>query len=434
VHGLIGLARLSRGQWRSAAELGRRQLATLKELIRHAYETVPFYRDLYDDHGVTPADIKTLSDLRRFPVVTRQQLQATPPDRLVTRGVDPNRCLRSRTSGSTGVPLEILFGPRDRALFNPSFLRVYLAWGLRPWHRTVSFQARPERLGRRSWYQRLGIFRNRVLFSRDDPEAWIEALRRWRPRMIHGYSLTLKLLAEALDRRGVDDLRVPLVTSTSGVLDDGARRLLERTLGASVVDIYASDEAGSVIAWECPRCTGYHLCTDTVATELLVDGSPARPGEDATVVITNLTGRTMPFIRYDQGDVARPSDRAPICGRGQPLLEGVRGRAGDFIVLGSGRRLTPHPFFLVLDHALGVGRWQIVQEEVDRLRVTVTMPGGHAADRLEAIRRAVSDLVEADTLVEVEVVNELERSSPTKLRSVISRLPAGRTPDDRFTP
>jgi phenylacetate-CoA ligase len=434
VHGLTGLARLTRDQWRRPADLERRQLRALKDLIRHAYDAVPFYRELYDHHGITPADLDNPADLQRLPVVTRQQLQSEPHARLVPRGVDPARCLRSRTSGSTGVPLEILFRPRDRALFNPSFLRVYMAWGLRPWHRTVSFQSRSERLGRRSWYQRLGIFRNRVLLSRDDPDRWIDQLRRARPYMIHGYSLTLKLLAEALDRRPAGDLRVPLVTSTSGVLDDGARRLLERTLGARVVDIYASDEAGSVIAWECPRCTGYHLSTDTVATELIVDGRPARPGEDAAVVITNLTARTMPFIRYDQGDVARVSDRSPVCGRGFPLLEEVRGRAADFIVLGSGRRLTPHPFFLVLDHALGVGQWQIVQEEVDRLRVAVTMPNGHTPVNLEAIRRAVGDLVEPGTAVEVEVVDRLERSSPTKLRSVISRLPAGRTPDGRLSP
>ncbi|MEE4271599.1 MAG: hypothetical protein V2I67_07995 [Thermoanaerobaculales bacterium] len=400
----------------------------LQELVRHAYSRVPFYRDLYDRSGVSPRDLRHPDDLRIFPVVTRRQIQATPLENLVTAGVDPGDCLRSRTSGSTGAPLEILFQPSDRTAFNASFIRVYMAWGLRPWHRIVSFQARPERLGRRSWYQRLGLFRTRVIFSRDNPERWIEELRRWRPHMIHGYSLTLALLAEALARAGVSDLRVPLVTSTSGVLDDGARRQLVSTLGANVVDIYASDEAGSVISWECPSCTGYHLCPDTVATEFLVDGRPAHPGEDADVVITNLTNRTMPLIRYDQGDVARVSADEPICGRGLPLMEKVRGRAGDFIVLKSGRKLTPHPFFLVLDHALGVGRWQITQEAVDRIHVMVTMPGGHTAGDLKPIREAIHSLVDEDTTVDVEVVDELHRSSPTKLRSVISKLPEARTP------
>jgi len=428
VRGLVSLAQLSRNQWRSQADLERRQFKALLELVHHAYARVPFYRDLYDRWGVSPEDLKSPADLRLFPIVTRQAIQSTPQVRLVAEGTNLESCLRSRTSGSTGVPLEILFQGRDRAAINPSFLRVYMAWGLRPWHRVVTLQARPERLGKRSWYQNLGIFRTRVLSSRDEPDRWIEALKRWRPHMIHGYSLTLKLLAEALERGGADDLRVPLVTSTSGVLDDGARRRLASTLGAKVVDIYASDEAGSVIAWECPRCSGYHLCPDTVVTELLADGRPARPGEDASVVITNLMGRTMPLIRYDQGDVARASGEQPICGRGLPLMESVRGRAGDFIVLRSGRKLTPHPFFLVLDHALGVGRWQIVQEAVDHIRVSVTMPGGHTNDDLDSIRRAIHELVDDPMTVEVEVVDEVRKTSETKLRSVISHLPAGQTP------
>ena len=428
MHGLISLARLQRDQWRPPEVLERRQFSALQHMVRHAYDTVPFYRELYDRARIRPDDLKTPADLGRLPVVTRARIQSTAPDELVSSGTDPATCLRSRTSGSTGVPLEILYRRPDRAALNPSFLRVYMAWGLRPWHRVITFQARPERLKKHSWYQTLGIFRTTALFTRDDPRRWIEALRRIRPFMIHGYSLTLKLLAEALEDTGIDDLHVPLVTSTSGILDDGARRALASTLGARVADIYASDEAGSVIAWECPRCTGYHLCTDTVVTELVTDGRPARPGEDAEVLITNLTNRTMPLIRYRQGDVARTTDREPVCGRGLPLMESVRGRAGDFIVLPSGRKLVPHPFFLVLDHALGVGRWQIVQEASDRLRVSVTMPGGHSNSDLDAIRDRILDLVDGQAAVTVEVVDALERSSPTKLRSVVSLLPEGRTP------
>lgn len=428
MRGIVSLGQLSRNQWRRPEDLQRRQFKALKALVSHAYARVPFYRDLYDRRGVSPTDLKTPDDLRLFPLVTRQALQTTPQAQLVSEGTQLGSCLRSRTSGSTGVPLEILFQESDRTAMNPSFLRVYLAWGLRPWHRMVSLQARPERLGKRSWYQNFGVFRTTVLSSRDEPDRWIAALRQWRPQMIHGYSLTLKLLAEALERTGTDDLHVPLVTSTSGVLDDRARRQLASTLGAKVVDIYASDEAGSVIAWECPQCSGYHLCPDTVLTEFLSAGRDARPGEDGSVVITNLMGRTMPLIRYDQGDVARVSGEQPICGRGFPLMESVRGRAGDFIVLRSGRKLTPHPFFLVLDHALGVGRWQIVQEAVDHIRVMVTMPGGHTEDDCGAIGRAILELVDDDTRIEVDVVETLQTGSQTKLRSVISRLPEGQTP------
>jgi phenylacetate-CoA ligase len=423
MNGVWELRALAARQWWPRPELEELQLQRLRRLVKHAASEVPFYRRLYAGAGVGVPEITSVDDLRRLPVVRRQDIQALPGEDLVAGGTNLARCIRTRTSGSTGVPLEVLSSRSDRSVFNPSFFRVYLAWGLRPWHRLTYFQARPETLRIRSWYEGLGIFRRQMLFSLDEPAHWIEAIRTWRPHLIHGYSLTLKLLAEAVTRAGVDDLRVPLVVSTSGVLDEVGRTMLRTALGAQVVDIYASEEAGSVIAWECPRCEGYHLCTDTVVAELLKDGRPARPGEDAEVVVTNLSNFTMPLIRYEQGDIVRVSDRTPVCGRGFPLIESVCGRAGDYVVLPSGRRLTPHPFFLVLDHAMGVGCWQVVQEAIDHIVVRTTVGAGLERADVEGIRRGLAELVGDGVRIDVAVVENLRKSPAHKLRSVVSLLP-----------
>jgi len=423
MNGVVQLRALMARQWWSPARLERYQLKRLRRLVLHAASEVPFYRTLYAAAGVPSPEIGSLADLRRLPIVRREDIQPLPQQELVARGVDLSRLITTRTSGATGVPLEILTTRSDRSVFNPSFFRVYLAWGLRPWHRLTYFQARPEALRIRSWYENLGIFRRQMLFSLDEPASWIEAIREWRPHLIHGYALTLKLLAEAVLASGVEDVRVPLVASTSGVLDDVGRDLLSTALGARVADIYASEEAGSVIAWECPECEGYHVCTDTVVAELLADGRPARPGEDAAVVVTNLSNFTMPLIRYDQGDVVRLSERRPVCGRGLPLIDSVCGRAGDYVVLPSGRRLTPHPFFLVLDHAMGVGQWQVVQEARDRIVVRTTVGQGADGADVEGIRRGIRRLVGDRVRIDVEVVDRLRKSPAHKLRSVVSMLP-----------
>lgn len=425
MRGVLSLKRLTRNQWRSREELERRQLAKLRRLLRHAYANVPFYRRLFNETGVDVDEVVTLEDLQLLPVVRREDIQPLPESDLVAKGTDLTTCIRTHTSGSTGVPLNIISRRSDRSVFNPSFFRVYMGWGLKPWHRMTYFQARPESLSQKSWFERLGIFRRQMLFSRDEPGVWIEEIRRWRPHLIHGYSLTLKLLGEALRRAGTTDIHVPLVMSTSGVLDDVARELLTSTLGCRLVDIYASEEAGGVIAWECPRCPGYHVGLDTVIVEFVKNGRPAAPGEDATVLVTNLSNFTMPFIRYDQGDIARTSSRQPVCGRGMPLMDSIQGRAGDYVVLRSGRKLTPHPFFLALDHAIGVGRWQIVQESLDRITVRMTMPDGRDPAECEAVRSKLRGLVGHDMQVEVKVVDRLRRDASQKLRSVICKLPEG---------
>lgn len=422
IEGVRELAGLQRRQWWPRERLDALQLGRLRRLLRHAAASVPFYRELYGEGGVPADSIGSLEDLRRLPIVRREDLQSRPQEELVARGTDMESCIRTRTSGSTGVPLEILSRRRDRSVFNPSFFRAYLAWGLRPWHRMTYFQARPEKLQQRSWYEPLGIFKKQLLSSLDGPGHWLHEIRAWRPYLIHGYALTLKLLAEAAVRRG-ETIPVPLVASTSGVLDEVGRDLLRKAFGARIIDIYASEEAGSVMAWECSQCEGYHLCIDTVVVEILRDGRPARPGEDGAVIVTNLSNFTMPLIRYDQGDVVRLSAREPACGRGLPLIESVQGRAGDYVVLRSGRRLTPHPFFLVLDHALGVGRWQVVQETLDRIVVRTTRAPGSRKVDVEGIRKGLGKLVGTGVRIEVEVVDRLREDPSRKLRSVVSLVP-----------
>jgi len=423
MYGLVRLSTLIRSQWRSRRDLQHHQLVQLRRLVRHASRHVPFYRRLYESAGVSADDLTSLEQLNRFPIVRRQDLQECPKRDLVASDVNPDHCNSTRTSGSTGVPQEILSMRRDRASFNPSFFRVYHAWGLRPWHRLTFFQARPEALGIRSWYESFGLARRQMLSSNDDPRNWIARLRQWRPHLVHGYSLTLKLLAEAILEDPSENLRIPLVVSTSGVLDAAGREMLTAALGGSVVDIYASEEAGAVIAWQCPECSGYHVDIDTGVTEIVTHGAPVEPGDDGDVLITNLSNFTMPFIRYDLGDTARMSVAHPTCGRGLPLLDSITGRQGDFVVLRSGRRLSPHAFFLVLDHALGVGRWQVFQPDLDHLEVRITQSGRDAPSLVTSdIRESLCKLVGPEVDIMVEKVETIDRGGSFKLRSVVSRL------------
>lgn len=423
MHGLFTLVSLLRGQRLSGAALRRLQDRRLRRLVRHAYDRVPYYRRLLDTAGVDPVTIRGLDDLPRIPVTRKEDLQALPLTDITASGVDLARCNRSRTGGATGRPLEIVSSHRDRSAMNPSFIRAHLSWGLRPWDRLMFLEARPVSVRRRaSWYEHLGLLRRWVLFSGDGPEAWIRQVRRWKPRLLQGYVLTLKLFAETVLEKQITDVRIPLVCSTSGVLDKAGRKLIESAFGAKVLDVYASHEAGAVIAWECPECNGYHMGTDLVWVEILRDGESAAPGEEGDVVITNLWNQTMPFIRYHQGDLAVRSEVRPVCGRPFPLMAEIRGRAGDYVVLPSGEKLSPHPFFLVLDDAVGVGEWQLVQTDLRHIDVRITTIPGSDSGIDAVIRHGLAELVGEDMAVEVTIVDSLRRDPYQKLRSVVSRV------------
>src|SRR5690242_1575430 len=81
---LAHLRRLERTQFDPPEVVRGRQLEALQEVLRHAYETVPYYRRTWAAAGVHPADVRSLDDLRHFPVVTKADIRAAGDELLST--------------------------------------------------------------------------------------------------------------------------------------------------------------------------------------------------------------------------------------------------------------------------------------------------------------------------------------------------------------
>ena len=107
------LLRLRQQQWLRPEKLQALQQNKLGKLIRHAYDQVPYYRQLFDSIRVKPEDIRTVRDLGHLPVTTKALFQSLPLAEVTARNVDLNRCVRSRTSGTLGIPLTLYYRKED---------------------------------------------------------------------------------------------------------------------------------------------------------------------------------------------------------------------------------------------------------------------------------------------------------------------------------
>ncbi|MBN1136646.1 MAG: phenylacetate--CoA ligase family protein [Anaerolineae bacterium] len=393
----------------------------MRRLVRHAYDKVPYYRRLFDSVAVKPEDITEVEDLARLPVTSKEDLVGLRQEEILAQVIDHDRCRKAMTSGSTGVPLTIVHRRQDLTKMNLGWLRAYLAHGVKPWHRMTAFIGERDIPKHRPWYEYLGFMRRKVLSTWDDPGQWISELRTWRPQALTGYVMTLKLLAAAMQKQGVTDIGPRVVFQTSGLLDQASRQFLHSALRAKIVDIYGSSEAGC-IAWECGTCSSYHVGSDMLIVEVLDNAKPAPPGKEGEVVITNLHSYAMPFIRYRQGDVARWDEASPRCGRGFPLIKIIEGRLGDFITLPSGKKLSPHHFFIALDTAAGVARWRLVQETARRLTAEVVVDPDSSVGALHAAQANLKAIVGEDMEVIVTPVPSLPYDPAHKFRSVMSMV------------
>lgn len=410
---------LKKQQWLSPAQLTALRLRKLQSLIQHAYERVPYYRRLFDAHGVLPRDISSIEDLQKLPVLTKQKLQQTGLSDFLAEGTDPGKCILRTTSGSTGLPLNVCRTRREYEYGNQTVFRTLRANGARPWHRYAIIQD-PEQIPGKRFPEKTSS-RIYLRAGQQTPEQ-LAALRAFKPHVILGYSNSLQLIAHAIKQSGITDLSPRLVVSCAELLDEPSRALINEAFGTELVDLYAAVET-RCIAWECRHHSGYHINADTLIVEFIRDGKTARTGEPGRIVVTPLFPYAMPLIRYDLGDIGVTTDRQCPCRRGLPLMELIQGRADDFISLRSGRVIAPvETFASIIEKAGGVSEYLVVQESYDLICVKLVLREGEGSDAAVQVSRGIEDLIRHEAEVKVETVDRIDRGDEAKLRRIISKV------------
>jgi phenylacetate-CoA ligase len=416
-------------RWPTREAIRAFQDAQLRRLVTHAAERVPRYRRLFAAHGVRPGDVRGVDDLGRLPMTERREIQASAAEDLVAGGIDPERLIVRRTSGSSGRPILIRRSRIERHLGTLVRLRIMRDLGVGPSDRRAGVglgqlghphTRRLEDLPRRI-VQALGVYRSTTVNCRLDPEAIADALARIGPDVIFGYPGALLRVAQAVARRPRHGLAPRLVLTGAEVLAPGMRQQIAEGLRARVLDWYGSHEVG-MIAWECRRAGGYHVWAPGVALEVLVDGRPAAPGETGEVVVTSLHSFAMPFIRYRLADLVVQGDPACACGAPFATLREIRGRRLDYFELPDGRGLHPYALTLRLldDAAPWLGQYQFTQEARERIALSIVPVREPSPAELAHVRRGLDEALGAGVDVQIRLVADIPLGDNGKFRVVRS--------------
>lgn len=417
---LLGCSRWSR------EDLERFQSRRLARLVQHACERVPFYRDLYRDHGIKPEDVRGLADLPRLPVARREQMQLRPPGDLVAGGFDPRRLIEWRTSGSTGAPFTIRRTWLEDRLLNLVRIRQQWLRGLRwsdvrTWPAIGEAYPRKRAGGLSPWIPALRRVPVNVLA---EAREILDRLAEAQPDVIVMYPGTLAWIAAAATPADRGKIRPRLIFTGGEALTPAMRRQISERFGAPVFDFYGAHEF-NLVSCEC-ALTGLHHIEETgVIVEVLKDGRPCAEGESGEIHGTALHSFAMPFLRYRLGDVAvRGPARCP-CGAPNSTLLRIEGRIVDRFPLPHGGSLHPYNLVIPLTREVNwVRRYQIVQESLDRIRVRVVpIPSWGIGEHEKAMlcRRLEAAAGEGVT-VALDLVEEIRPDPSGKLRSYYSEV------------
>jgi phenylacetate-CoA ligase len=414
---------LRKTQWWSLNALKGQQMARLAEICAYAFQNCPYYTRKFSESGFN-GFLSDERELKSLPVLNKADIRNHLDD-LVSTKFSAADLVESKTGGSTGVALKLYFDRQCQELRNSAAMRsdewagwelgakVAAIWGNPPIQTTIKERIRNRLLERTFYLDTMNVNDASV-------RSFIDRWRIERPSVVFGHAHSIYILAAYLDNWGVTDLRPRGIVTTSMMLLDPERRVIERVFGCKCTNRYGCEEV-SLIACECERHEGLHLNIDHVFVEFLRDdGTDAEPGEDANIVVTDLINRGMPLIRYRVEDRGVLSDRACSCGRGLPLMERVTGRQADFLKRADGslvagvslveRTLTAVP---------GIQQMQLVQDRLDHVCAKVVAGLGYSHESAAALDRELKSVFGVATVVEIERVEALAQTSSGKYRFAI---------------
>ncbi len=422
---------LDQSQWWPYERIVEFQNQKLQDLIAHAYTKVPYYHAIMKSAGIECTDIRSAQDLKKLPILSKEIIQNNV-EQLLTAGCKRNELRQNHTGGSTGQPITFYQDKNFSDWGNAELLRDYRMSGYELgtrwaflWGSDVDAKAHKGWQGRlkdQIIYNTLWI--NTFDLSFETIASATDQLIRWRPEIIVAYVSSITMLARYALEKGIDLIRPRAIQTSAEVLTSADRDLIRRAFGCEAFDRYGCREVGN-IAHECDAHKGIHELMETNLLEILDDNDlECAPGKIGRVVVTNLCNYAMPFIRYENGDLAiRGRDECP-CGRGLPLIDQIAGRIADVITSPSGK-LIHGEFFTHLFYKInGVQQFRVVQESLQELIIQVVPGYGFDAETVFSfLETAIHTHGDSAFQLRFEVHDHLPPASSGKYRFTSSKVP-----------
>ncbi len=335
------------------------QWKRFKEMMDYAYHHSSYYKKKWDEAGIHPDEIKSKDDLKKIPVITKQELiQFNREIHTPWKG----KKFFSVTSGTTGESLSFWKDEISDSHNRAAIFRGYSWYDVKPWERNGyfwGFNFSPVK----KWKTRfLDFLVNRFrLFSYDEKGLKKFARKLLSADYLEGYSSSIYQVAKLINEKNLPKPeKLKMVKGTSEKIYPHYHEESMRAFGHKIIGEYGAAESG-LIAFECPYGS-LHIAMEGVLMEEV----------DEEIIVTNLMMKSFPVIRYQLGDYIKlkPADFKCSCGMEHPVIEEITGRIGKNIYGKKG--IYPSLYFyyvfknLEKNHGIKLS-YQAVQKEKGKL-------------------------------------------------------------------
>lgn len=318
--------------------LAELQLRRLQSTVAWVYERVPYYRELLDERGVKPKDIKRLDDVRLLPLTDKTALRDTYPFGMFAVPMEQVVRLHS-SSGTTGKPIVVGYTRGDLNTWTELTARIASAAGVTSHDRAQ--MAFGYSLFTGGWGMHYGIERTGATVipaGAGNTERHIMLMQDFGTTALVCTPSYALYLAEVGEGMGIDWSELPLRLGLFGgePSGEGMRDEIQRRLGILATDNYGLSEVmGPGVSGECEHQRGLHMAEDHFLFEVVDPrtGEPMADGEEGELVITPMTKEAFPVLRYRTRDLTRIDTTPCECGRTLARMAKVRKRTDDMLII-----------------------------------------------------------------------------------------------------
>ena len=320
-------------------ELTAIQVRRLKDTLERVYARVPFYRKAFEDAGMTPADIRSLRDLRHVPFTQKQDLRDNYPFGMFAVPMD-NVVRIHASSGTTGQATVVGYTARDIQTWSALVARALASAGAARGdiiHNTFGYGLFTGGLGIHYGAEKLGA--SVIPISGGSTKRQAVIMRDFGPTVLAATPSYALRLAEVAEEMGISfkDLKFKYAIFGAEPWSEKMRKEIEERMDLTATDIYGLSEVmGPGVAVECLEARqGLHIYEDHFIPEIIdpetLEVLP--PGETGELVLTSITKEAFPVIRYRTRDITSLNHEPCTCGRTLVRMSRLMGRTDDMLII-----------------------------------------------------------------------------------------------------
>lgn len=413
---------------KSTDELIHIQNKELQKLVRYSYLNVPYYEYLFKKNKITPGEIKTIQDLKKIPILTKDIIRKNP-EKFLSRNMDRKKLIYYPTGGTTGTPLR-LYMTKDCIQFNFALAeaRIHKWAGVKFRGRVATFLGRlivPVKQKKPPFW-RYNVIRDQLIFSTFHMNEeylyyYTEKLLNFKPKVIIGYASSIYTIADYIVRHDIRKIQPKAIIVSSETLFSNQRRRIERAFNSKVYNCYSSAENIALIS-ECEKGS-LHISPEYGIIEL-IDTRFDQNEHLKEILVTGLKNYSMPFIRYKIGDLIEPADEKYNCpcNRPFPIVKNIIGRIDESLKLPDGRVISAASLSLAFQNLTHIKMAQILQPSSEEIIVRIVVTEGFNKEEKKYLGNEIKSRLGYDVNIKITIVDKLQKTKAGKTQFILRSI------------